>query len=345
MSESKKPIPTHLINRKPVSGTVGGHYKHGWYRGDTCNFAPRLTNIGADAKELVREQVLKGWVPDVPFLTKETPILAFGSCFAASVTNHLDEQGYTLATRQGYAATVHNFAYNGKGIHFGAGVNNTFALKQVFDHVFNDILTEERTSHDENGELILHPPKLVVAGNEICAEKFRDKALVFFERTDVFILTLGLSEVWQNKETKEVFWRSLPEDQFRPDVHEFKVSTVEENKANIQYVYDLIKEKRPEAKVIFTVSPVSLVATFRPVTCITANNVSKSILRAAVDEMYRENDGDNNPDLWYWPSYEIVEKFYPNPYRTDGDTRHITKECTKFIMEEFERAYSLVYGV
>ncbi len=317
------------VTEKSRSHALEQKVKAGWYRGEHCNFAPRIPPMGPkDAKmgPLVREHVLKGWIPDVPFLTKETPIMTFGSCFASSVLNYLIEHGYTVAARRGFSTGA--FKRRNRAMHFNAGVNNTFAIKQVFDHVFNNKLTVEDTSHDENGELVTRQ------------EKFREEVLAIFEKTEVFILTLGLSEVWQNKETKEVFWRNVPEARFNPDVHEFRVSTVEENKANLQYVYDLIKEKRPEAKVIFTVSPVSLVATFRPLSCITANSVSKSILRAAMDEMYRSRDGDNNPDLWYWPSYEIVEKFYPNPYRKDGDTRHITKECTQFIMEEFERAYS-----
>ncbi len=302
--------------------------RRGWYRGEHCNFAPRRGDLKS-SENSAREFVLKGWIPDKPFLTKETPIVAFGSCFASHITQYLKERGYAIAA-SGRGLSAGSGKPRKNSIQFNDGVNNTFALKQVFEHVYENKTFIEETWHDAEGATISR------------MDKFREVALAVFEKTDVFILTLGLSEIWQNKETKEVFWRSVPEAQFDPKIHEFRVSTVSENKANIQYVYDQIKKHKPEAKVIFTVSPVSLVATFRPVSCITANCVSKSILRAAVDEVYRENNGDDNPDLWYWPSYELVEKLYPNPYRSDGDTRHIRKEVAHTIMEEFEKAYSLV---
>ena len=36
-------------------------------------------------------------------------------------------------------------------------------------------------------------------------QDIRDRTRAIFDRTDVFIITLGLSEVWSNKQTGEVF--------------------------------------------------------------------------------------------------------------------------------------------
>ena len=49
----------------------------------------------------------------------------------------------------------------------------------------------------------------------------------------LFIFTLGLSEVWENKETGDVFWRAVPYNRYNPEKHNFRVTTVEENKNNI----------------------------------------------------------------------------------------------------------------
>ena len=316
-------------NFRRYSGKHDPRARHGWYRGDTCNFAPRRGQLDS-SRDPAREFVLKGWLPEEKFLSKQTPIIAFGSCFACHITNYLKERGYAIAG-DGCGMSAGSGRRRKNTIQLNAGVNNTFAVRDVFEHVYDGKVFQEETWHDADGEVIAK------------TWDFRDAAIEIFKRADLFILTLGLSEIWRNKNTGEVFWRSVPEAAFNPDVHEFSVSTVAENKANIQYVYDKILEHKPEAKVLFTVSPVSLVATFRPVSCITANSVSKAILRAAVDEVYRENDGDNNPHLYYWPSYEMVEKLYPDPYRPDGDTRHVRKEVSDQIMREFERAYSVDY--
>jgi hypothetical protein len=87
--------------------------------------------------------------------------------------------------------------------------------------------------------------------------------------------------------------------------------------------------------IIFTLSPVPLKATFRPVSCVTANAVSKAILRAALDEVLRDNDTDDN--LFYWPSYEIVTTAFGAPW--EADNRHVRREHLDMIMGLFEECY------
>ena len=283
-----------------------------WYRGEHCNFGPNKKQV--KSKEAFDKFIINGWQPSQPFISKKTPIIAFGSCFAIEITRFLSERGYSIASSEGDGV-----------IDFRAGVNNTFAIRQLFEWVYEDKLFLEETWHDEDKGVIAR------------SRKIREHSLKTFEKANVFILTLGLSEVWYNKKTNAVFWRAIPKRQFDPRVHAFKVSSFKENKENIQYIFDTIKKIKPNAKVIFTVSPVPLVATFRAESCLTANSVSKSILRAAVDEFYRENDGASREDLFYWPSYEIVEKLYEDPYRPDN--RHIKKDCVNFIMNKFKKYY------
>jgi len=293
---------------------IKGSADKSWYRGKHCNFNPNKVNLkDADAAS---KYILKGWVPAKPFLTKKTPVIAFGSCFAEHITGYLSAKGYTIASDQGRGI-----------IDFRAGVNNTFAVRQLFEWVYDGKVFAEETWHDSSKNIITRNKKI------------RNETLKAFGIAKIFIITLGLSEVWYNKQTGGVFWRAIPESQFDPNIHAFKVSTFAENKSNIQYIYDTIKKYNPKSKIIFTISPVPLVATFRPESCITANCVSKSILRAAVDEFYRENNGSNNRQLFYWPSYEIVKELHRDPYA--GDNRHIKKECVKAIMKEFERFYTV----
>ena len=100
----------------------------------------------------------------------------------------------------------------------------------------------------------------------------------------------------------------MPLDVFDPERHKFRVTTVAENKANMRAIYDTIREFRPEAQIVFTLSPIPLVTTFRPVSCITANSVSKAILRSAIDDLYQEVAYEGR--IFYWPSYEIIEQAF-----------------------------------
>lgn len=163
----------------------------------------------------------------------------------------------------------------------------------------------------------------------------RDATRQIFDATDVFIFTLGLSEVWYDKLTDEVFWRAIPSQVYDPERHGFRVLGTDENRANLKRVYELIRLHRPEASIIFTLSPVPLAATFRPVSCITANSVSKASLRVAIDELMRENEADAG--LHYFPSYEIVKDFLESPM--EDDLRHPTRKTVDFIMRTFQRTF------
>jgi len=59
-----------------------------------------------------------------------------------------------------------------------------------------------------------------------------------FDNTNVFIITLGLSEIWYDKKTGDVFWRSVSKQSFNPDRHGFRVCTFSETKRNIEEILE-----------------------------------------------------------------------------------------------------------
>jgi hypothetical protein len=152
-------------------------------------------------------------------------------------------------------------------------------------------------------------------------------------RTRVFILTLGLSEIWFDKVSGRAFWRAIPMHLFDESRHAFRVSTVAENLANLAEISDLVERHVPGATIVFTLSPIPLMATFRPISCITANSASKAILRVAIDELMRQQ----RPRIHYFPSYEIVKDVYVDAFQ--DDYRHLKPAVIDFIMSTFARHY------
>lgn len=296
---------------------IGGTAHKSWYRGSDCNFNPNKINILQ--KDAIERYILKGWLPEEPFLDKNSSITAFGSCFAKHISEYLEKKGYNVVSSN-----------DNSYIDFRAGVNNVFAIRQLLEFVFLNKAFAEETWHRDDKTVILKNQEL------------RNKTLKLFINTDLFIITLGLSEIWYNKETNDAFWRAIPVGQFDERVHSFKVASFAETKENIKIIYTLIKKYNPKARVLFTISPVPLVATFRPVSCITANAVSKALLRAAIDEFYRDLKENNDESLFYWPSYEIIEKIFTNTIEGGAyieDCRHIKLECVEMIMKLFEKYY------
>lgn len=284
-----------------------------WYRGEHTNYNP--TKINLYERDAIEDYVLAGWLPDAPFISKKTPVVAFGSCFAAHISSYLTDRGFNILGKSlGLDAYV---------VRFGEGMVNTFAIRQQFEWAFENRGFREGLWRDKTGRLLR------------AEEEVREQTLDIFRTAEVFILTLGLSEVWYDKHTGDVFWRAIPADAFDAEQHGFRVSSVAENLDNLRAIVGLIRKNRPEAKVILTLSPVPLVATFRPIACVSANSVSKAVLRVAVDELMRDRAGDDK--LFYFPSYEIVTSYFSDPFTLDN--RHVRPSVVRTIMERFVRHY------
>ena len=302
-------------NQDPVRFEVAGRKHvahHTWFRGEHCNFGPNLANM--QSSTAIEDYIVQGWTPARPFIERQTKVTAFGSCFAANISNYLSKRRYSILNREDVNSYV---------VRFGEGMVNTFAIRQQFEWAFENRKYEEELWHGYDAR---------AHGYD---EDVRRNTFEIFNKTEVFIITLGLSEIWYDEQSGGVFWRAVPMDKYDPGRHKFRVSSVTENLDNLRAIYRIIRHHRPAARIVFTLSPIPLVATFRGNSCITSNAVSKSILRAAVDELYREKSDEGS--LYYWPSYEIVTEGFTNKFTKDR--RHIKKQILDFIMMLFEKHY------
>jgi hypothetical protein len=126
----------------------------------------------------------------------------------------------------------------------------------------------------------------------------------------------------------------VPQQYFDPARHKFRTASFAENMINLAAIHTIIKQHRPEARIVFTLSPIPLTATFRPIPCMVADSASKGVLRAALDELVTSTC---DPALYYFPSYEIVTRLFAAPYMEDR--RHVHKHILDFNMKLFERYY------
>ena len=288
-----------------------------WYRGPNTNFIPN--------KRRVREEngfdrfILKGWAPEKPFITKDHMITSFGSCFAIHITRHLANLGFSVPIRNPKISDSYV-------VTFGEGLVNTFAIRQQMEWGFGEKKFEDQLWFGKNKEVV---------GVD---ENVRKQTEELFHGTDVFIFTLGLSEIWYNKQNGEALWGSVPSDIYDEETYGFRVSTVEENRENLIAIREVIRKYRPDAKVIVTLSPVPLMATFRPVSCLTASSVSKAVLRVAIDEFIRSQP-EGQQDTFYYPSYEGILNCFDDPFKDDN--RHPKDENIARILGKFTEHYCI----
>ena len=115
------------------------------------------------------------------------------------------------------------------------------------------------------------------------------------------------------------------------DELEFHLSTVGENFENLKATVRLIRSVRPDAPIVFTVSPVPLTATFTQQDVFVANMESKSTLRVAAAEVCRSFEG-----VHYFPSYEVCTAI-GDVYEADGRhiKRHVVQSIVKLFLAQF----------
>ena len=263
--------------------------------------------------DAIEEFILSGWMPEKPFIGPESNIVAFGSCFAANIGRYLNSLGFAISTQKEGKAYIQRIS---------DGLVNVFAIAQQFEWAWENRVPDVHLWHGWKAEDYGYD------------EEVRLETKRLFDEADVFILTFGLSEIWYDEPTGEVFWRAVPEDKYDPSRHKFRVATHAETVERLQRIYDLIRKHRPGASIIFTLSPVGLAATFRPVSCISANAVSKAKLRSAIDEVHT---AANDANFFYFPSYEVVMEGFETPFNTDR--RHPQIHVIETNMKAFEHYF------
>ncbi len=253
------------------------------------------------------------WTPKFS-ITPTTPILTVGSCFAQHLGRALRDAGYRweipetapYGLPESAAATFH-YGY------FSFRIGNVYT--PVVLETWLNWAAGQKTMDREIWEVdgaFYDPlrPQVEPGGFETADELFaaRDETLAAMRRgiadSDIFVLTLGLTEAWQNSATG-LTYATCPgtiAGSFDPELHVFRNFSFEKIRAQVRGIRTLLQSLNPDIKMILTVSPVPLTATAASDQhVLTATGYSKSVLRAVAGELCA-----NHADVDYFPSYEIV---------------------------------------
>jgi hypothetical protein len=137
---------------------------------------------------------------------------------------------------------------------------------------------------------------------------------------DVFVFTFGHTETWRHKPDGAILQLApgVAGGSWDPSVYEFYNMTVSEVVRDFMAAVDRIREVNPKVRIVLSVSPVGIIATYEDRHVIESNCAVKAILRAAADEVVRAR-----PNIAYLPSYDLatVSPNVPMFYRED--TRRI----------------------
>ncbi len=275
-------------------------------------------------------------------ITRRTRIASLGSCFAREIKRRLIQRGFTyIAEETHHPAAVHASAAWER-------VYNTHCMRQIFEYSFGAWSPEVRWWRAPRSGTIQDPYRRVVlyAAEGEAEQDFarhREHSRRALASAELLILTLGLTEIWQDRHDGSVI--SLPAGPYVNEGgdmarYEFRVSRTAENLENLERIHALLSKHNPGCRILVTVSPVNLWATFRrDADVLSASCNSKSTLRAAADEFAAAHD-----NVFYFPAFEMATIYQPllgrGFFAGDRENFHVNKPTVKFIMNHFFKWYA-----
>ncbi len=242
-------------------------------------------------------------------IARSTHIASMGSCFAREIKTVLVREGFSYITEETHHPASKHASAAWERLY------NTFSMRQIFGYTFGSwqpdlrwwIAPDSGTVQDPYRRIILYES---LAKAEADFASHRACSLRALEAAEVLIVTLGLTEIWEDAVDGSVI--CLPAG---PYVNEhgdmtryrFRVSRYHENLENLERCAALLWEHNPRCRIIVTVSPVHLWATFRQdADVISASCNSKSTLRAVADEFVSRHER-----VVYFPAFEMATIFRP----------------------------------
>lgn len=279
-------------------------------------------------------------VSEPPFKLGPTDLIATaGSCFAQHIARTLKNKGFKyLETETGPESR----SYGVFSARFG-NLYTTRQLAQLFQRAYGLFVPADQVWTLPDGRFVdPFRPQVEPGGYATAAEVMADREVhlaavrEMFETCDVFIFTLGLTEGWRSKTDGAVFPLApgVAGSPLSINDYEFCNFTAAETTQDLLNFIAFLRSVNPAVRLIFTVSPVPLMATYEPRHVLVSTIYSKSVLRVAAEDVVRQTAGSS-----YYPSYEIITGHHTRYMYFADDLRSVTNEGVDRAMTLFSRHY------
>ncbi len=272
---------------------------------------PETKDFLGDFQSLIKDHIAVNLNGENKFIGKGTRFFTMGSCFARNLSRCLNDSGY---------ASHH--------MEIAEHINTTFANRVFVDWLANAELPQEICER----LLELLPP-----------DWSKERTLQVIRDSDVFILTLGVAPAFFDRLTGNFV---LP----RPSAlnsralagkYLYRTTSVQENVENVLHVLRFVRAIAPAIRIIVTVSPVPLQASFEYASAVQADCLSKSTMRLVAHEVVHNS---NISEIFYWPSFEIFRWAGSNSSNyfaaDDGSSLHVSEEKVAGTIQAFVEMFS-----
>lgn len=283
-------------------------------------------------------------------ITSRDAVSTLGSCFAQHLARHIKDSGLRYMVTEPLLETEEQTEQAAMmASQFSARYGNIYTTRQALQLL--DRANGWETADDvweRNGSYFDAFRPHVRAGGFATIEELRDARIAHlqavkrvFTESDVVVFTLGLTEAWMSTMDGAVY-PTAPgviagsQDNSR---HVFQNFSYPEVLSDLLNWCQRVREMNSNVRILLTVSPVPLNATYMPRNVWTSTTYSKAVLRAVA--------GDAATELSYvdyFPSYEIVTSPQAHGRYFEDDLREVTNVGVKHVMRVFDRHYVLRGG-
>ena len=279
----------------------------------------------------------------------EDLVATAGSCFAQHISKTIAKEGYNyyVAEKLEDLTPEENLSRN-FGV-FSARFGNLYTVRQLlqlFKRAYNIEQYQLPIWKTSTGTYIdPYRPQVEPQGFPTGEEAYADRAShlektrEMFQNLNVFVFTLGLTEAWRYKLDGSIIPNhpgtvNCPNE--IEDQYEFVNFDVNEVMSDLFEFLNLLTYHNSTCKIILTVSPVPLIATYSHNHVLPATVYSKSVLRVVAQmatDTYKQVD--------YFPSYEIITNSKSTNHYFEEDYREVKPEGVAHVMTVFKRHYLL----
>jgi hypothetical protein len=228
-------------------------------------------------------------------------VFTIGSCFARNIEEHLTE--YDVPTRR-FSVPKQEWPHRPNGL---LNEYNAGTIAQRIERALAGRAAPRETLVPHEGglaDLLLPSASHSRAVTQERALERREEIDAIYRElllADIVIVTLGLVEAWFDSLTESYLNRMPPTEAIRADPNRFSLHVMDVDEAHPLLDAAFRKLTERGQKILLTVSPVPLTATFSEECAVVANSFSKAVLRVCA---YRLAAG--LPGVDYFPSYEMV---------------------------------------
>lgn len=285
-----------------------------------------------------------------PFsISLEDRIITAGSCFAQHVARFMSNSGFNHhITEQAHPLIPSNLALKHNYGIFAARYGNIYTarqLKQTLERAYGTFEPQTKSWKAIGTEGVVDPfrPQIQPQGFLSEAELEADRASHFasirraIEEMDVFVFTLGLTEAWVDRRDGAVFpiAPGVAGGNYDPETVAFKNFNDTEVYEDLLDALTFIRKKRPNVKIILTVSPVPLNATYEDRHVLVSTIWSKAVLRIAAEKCVQSLDG-----CVYFPSFDIITSPHVRGKYFDVDCREVLPAGVDHVMRLFLKHFT-----